>query len=309
MIGRRQVFRVRKCSALRNALGDATRAYRKISDQLKKKKVAMPRIFLTAVLVFGLTRPTLAVVESVDIKAALTSEKTTVALSECSPFNGSTIQGRIDLEDCGILIERDTSSVRGSSDKRSELRARTPYGFSRLIFNRRFSLPVSGMDGGSTGFGWRDGVGISTSIDLFGGDGAATVSTAITLVERLRPTVKPDFGPSILNLDVRAVGLENFSTANVKVFDHDTNELLLTWERDQEPLKPNNGIWFNQNLNFDDRLGHAIRYEFEAEGRIEDGVAHFAAVANLNVPEPSCSHIVAVPCLVCLVMRRKRTIM
>ena len=189
---------------------------------------------------------------------------------------------------------------------REAYRAWTPYGESKIIFNRRLPLPVVGMDGGRQGVTWRDGVGISTSIDLLGGDGAATVSTSISLVERLKPTVRPDFGPAMLHLDVRAVALDNFTTANVKVFDHDTNELLLTWDGNHDPLEPNNGKWFTQELNFVDRLGHAIRHEFEAEGRIEDGVAHFAAIANLNVPEPRSQTLVT-PCLLAFgALRRKR---
>lgn len=257
----------------------------------------MFRPLLTIAVAVWLSKPTLAIVESFNFDATLSSEKTSVPIADCWDFD---LPGRIvtELEDCGISVNR--MSERTGSDFRIHERARTLYGSSSIIFNRRMSLPVRRLD-------WRErlGVGISTSIELLGGDGAATTSTSITLVERLKPTVKPEFGPAILNLDILGEGFDSFSTANVKVFDHDTNELLLSWDKD-DLFEPNNDIWFSQELNFDDRLGHAIRYELEAEGRILDGVARFAAVANLNVPEPEV-HLLVLTSLIALGLLRTRT--
>ena len=246
----------------------------------------MIRTLLATLLALFLSERTLAVVESLDSTATLSSEKTANPFPLCTSASTAKSPERIvtPLEACGVSLERFEDSVPDNSFLRIYERASSPYGWSSITFNRRFPLPVSG-------FGRQDGVGISTSISLnpFGAAtpfaGATSSSTSITLIERLQPTVRPDFGPATLKLGVVGGRPESFSEASVSIFDHDTNELLLSWDMMANPDTAGNG-WYVQELNFDDRLGHAIRYEFQANGRSSQNPASFAAVAFLNVPEP-----------------------
>ena len=128
---------------------------------------------------------------------------------------------------------------------------------------------------------------------------------SFSLVERLQPPTG-DSEPALLSLDLLGDGLDNFSIASAKVFDHDTEELLLSWTDNGEPFEPNNGRWYTQELAFDDRVGHAIRFEFEAVGRTVHRSGWVAAAVFLFVPEPD-SMMLAWPGLLALgALREKR---
>ena len=259
----------------------------------------MARLLLTIAAVLWLAKPTLGIVESVDFQATLNSEKDELAVTQCNRLPQETpIRTVNKLEDCGVSITREQATG-SDSYLRIYDSAQSPYGWSSITFNRRHPLPVWGFDA-------RIGPSISTSISLIPFQGETSISTSISLVERMNPAIRPDDGPAILSLGVHSVGLDNFETASVKVFDHDTNELLLTWDLDDKPLRPNRGFWFRQEFDFDDRVGNAIRYELEVDGSSVGERAYFAAVANLGVPEPGGLVMVSSGLVGLGMLRRKR---
>lgn len=264
----------------------------------------MFRRVLITVIVVCISEPTFAIVESAGFHSTLTSERATTPATRCSTdirHTGFGSQALVtELDDCGISIASEYS-VQDSGDFRLYDRALSQYGFTSILFSRRYAAPLGGIDR------QREGAGIVTGITLIPHEGASAVSTSISLVERLRPTTRDDFGPAILTLDVTGERLDKFSTASVRVFDHDTDELLLSWVHNGEPLEPNNGFWFSQELDFDDRRDHAIRFELEADGRsVRQSQARFAAAAFLNVPEPGSMKLALPILLVFGALREQR---
>lgn len=257
----------------------------------------MRRFILSALIVVCTSESTLAIVESVEFQATITSEKNTRPATDCTG-DSTTRWGVIaELEDCGISVSTHLSE-QNWGDFREFSRARTPYGWTEMLFTRRLTPPLGRSERP------RNGVGIVTSLDIHPGLGAATGSMSFSLVERMLPP-NSDSESAVLSLDLLGEGLDNFSTASVQVFDHDTDELLLSWFENGEPFEPNNGRWYSQELDFEDRVGHAIRFEFEAVGRTVHRSSWLAAAVFLFVPEPSSSQMV-LPILLLGVMRRKR---
>ena len=192
-----------------------------------------------------------------------------------------------DLGKCGVSVQ--TTNALGTNQ------AGTLWGVSRTRLNGGAWLPVGGLAFGSDG-ARGPARAAETTLQSFGG-GSVEANAFVSSVVSAVPTDDPDFGPSNVTLHIRGSGFEHFSTASAKVYDHDTNELLLSWDKSDLPLEPNtispwNGTptFFSQQINFDDRLGHSIRFEYEAMGQagsLDD--ARFQAAVFMWVPEPSSS--------------------
>lgn len=243
----------------------------------------MLRLSFIALLVATMSQSTYAIVEMAEFQVTHISEKEAAVAPRCigkGPHHGFGQDSQpliTTLEDCGR--SKTSSFTTGTTGNLRLFDANvTNYGTTTALFSRRHPLPLGGLEQP------RQGVGTVASVRMIPWHGAADVSTSMSLVERLSER----FGssePAILSLDIRAENLDRFSHANVSVFDHDTNELLLSWNG--EPMEPNNGSWFSQELDFGDRVGHAIRFEFEADGRSTHGTSSLAAAVYLNVPEPT----------------------
>lgn len=145
--------------------------------------------------------------------------------------------------------------------------------------------------------------------------GLVTADVFVSSVISVRPTDDPDYGPSSITLRARGTNLHQFSKASVKVFDHDTNELLLSIDKDDLPVHtetnssyPPHPEFVFQEINFDDRLGHSLRFEYEVTGEATGGYrsdAYFQAYASMWVPEPSSSSL-ALFCMLPIAALRKR---
>lgn len=257
----------------------------------------MLRLFPIALFVGSISQPVLAIVESLEFESVITSEKNTIPWIGCAEDTTTHSGWVTPLEDCGIAIE-DELSWENRGDFRRSRKVRTEYGWSEMLFTRRTTPPLGRTERP------RRGVGIVTSLDIHPGVGAATGSMSYTLVERLQaPSVESE--KALLSLDLLGESLDNFSTASVKIYDHDTDELLLSWTENGEPFEINNGQWYTQELDFADRVGHAIRVEFDAVGRTTHRSSWLAAAVFLYVPEPD-SGLLAAPGLLGLGLLRNK---
>lgn len=104
-------------------------------------------------------------------------------------------------EECGASIE--------VNEWVSDVRAATQHGRTWVRFNR--NRPVVGS-------------GLAASTASINHGGRLSAEAKIVSIQRPRTTLG-------LNLRVAATNSENFEVANVNVFDHNTDELLLAWKR------------------------------------------------------------------------------
>ena len=255
----------------------------------------MVRIVLCSAIIAAISQPTFAVVESMAYHATLSSEINEVRTQLCDQARVSESTGPrtvTELEDCGLSMSSEfstenTNSIRLFDD------AGTSYGLSKIISIRQ---------------GWgHHTASIATSVNLKSVGGKVAADTSMSVVERLQPPWE-EFEGARLTLFVWTEGIENYSTARVRVFDHDTNELLLTWELGDdltETETESDFMFSTQELNFEDRIGNAIRYELDVEGSLVRGSASFLGSAFLVVPEPA-SHSLFMLGLFGLVGSRKK---
>ncbi len=261
----------------------------------------MPRSVLILIVVASLPCSSHAIVESVSFRSTLQSVRDTEPASRCYAltrhhgFDSRPV--KTELDDCGFLV---TSQYHRAESGNFRLydELGTRYGVTGALFSRRLPMPLGFTERP------RHGMGIVSTFSMIPLEGAAEGAVSMAVVERL-PAPKVDFSPVILSLDVRGEGLEDFNTASVNVFNHDTNELLLSWENDGTPLEMNNGLWFAQEIDFDEHLGDAIRFEFEADGRTVQGTSRLSAAVFINIPEPHALAL-ALPLLLPLGLLRRR---
>ena len=228
----------------------------------------------------------------------VTSQSITEPLIDCPRFPRLT-------DNCSTSSEISVLSAGGT------LQARTANGISRIRGNWGPYLLVGGLVGA-------DGTqGAAQAVDtlLLPRRGLVSASAFVSSVISATPTDDPDFGPSTVTLHARGSNLDQFSTAVARVFDHDTNELLLTIDKSDLPPDPNAGRgrtppldFVSTQINFDNRLGHSIRFEYEVDGEATgelSGDAYFQAAAFLFVPEPPSGSIAVLGLLPVTAMRRR----
>lgn len=259
----------------------------------------MIRLLLISVFVTAITQPALAVIESAVLRSTITSDPADGPASECVRSviitDGSPLI--TDLDDCGSLGTGgpggDPSNFRLQDNIYSSPRA------ASVLFTRRAPLPLGGL-------GRRiDGTGTLSQVRLFPINESPEVAMSMSFVERLPARVSET--PATLSLSVRGDNLSDFSFADIKVFDHDTDELLISWNLDDLPIEPNNGIWYQQEISFADRMGHAIRYEYESVGQATTGASLLAAT-YLNLPEPHGVILLMPGILLLGLLRKRRTV-
>ena len=261
----------------------------------------MSRCMFIVVIFACICSPAFAIVESLELQTTLVAEQHLSPTSACSSRAGMNVRPEqpvvTELENCGISMTVDHLLENGGDFRYTGL-ATSPYGRSSLLLSRRFPLPVQGL---GHLFG---GPGLLVTQNLLSSNGAAAGSTSFSHVERV-PAPRVDFESATLALGLKGEGLEHLSVATANVFDHDTGELLLSWTG--EPLELNFGEWYLQEVDFTDRVGHAIRFEFEATGRTVGTPSRITAVTMLQVPEPGAQHLV-MPILLALGAFRRRRI-
>lgn len=217
----------------------------------------MLRCVLTTFAVISLQQSALS--EVLDFHANLASEKidfptqTDCLYEDLRVFRRTDEVIRTDLGDCGWSVE--------PLGLAADSLAVTAYGRSRLRVGG-FSQPGNG-------------VGASTTLQAAGGK----VSASARMVVVRRPRTAES-----VSLRVFGNGLNHFETASAKVFDHDSNELLLSWF--QGGLKES--LPYRETLNLEEQLGRAFRFEYEVDGQTLHGEeAFFFATMSVQVPEPS----------------------
>lgn len=143
---------------------------------------------------------------------------------------------------------------------------------------------------------------LASKLELLAGEGEASGAVSFSIVERLLAP-KVDIPSAMLSLAIKGEGFHNLSVANVRVYDHDTDELLLRWSG--EEIEPNYFDYYVQEFDFMDRIGHAIRFDFDVAGATTQMSSRLTAAVFLNVPEPN-GVALAIPSLVIAGSLRRR---
>lgn len=201
-----------------------------------------------------------------------------------------------ELDDCGTLFTHGTRV--NQDDFRLSDRLLAGPGVASVLFTRRAPLPLSGLEQPIKG------TGALSVFQLASFNESTEVSTSMSFIERL-PARESEI-PATLSLSVRGQNLSELSFADIKVFDHDTDELLISWNLDDLPITSNNGSWYQQEINFNNRMGHAIRYEFEAIAQTRRDVT-LQAATYLNLPEPYAATLFIPGMIMLGLLRTRRT--
>lgn len=138
---------------------------------------------------------------------------------------------------------------------------------------------------------WRNRGGIVLTANLTSRGGA--VSTTLDLVAIEKPR-------TIEALTITTNASPSFDTADFRVFDDNTNELL--WEWDKSVEEP--GL-FALSFVGEEQFNRAFRFEYEVDGTIDQGTATYAAFATFVIPEPD-SNVLAAFWLLPIAAFRKR---
>lgn len=253
-----------------------------------------------------LVAPLLAGVESFEYQAELRSERTTEP-PWLAPTYGLPRSGVTYLEGGdGIAVTSASSSSRLSNMREV---AHSGYGRAFMhVVRRRGGYSSMLPPDGQLSYG--GSLSLIGKMELLAGAGKASGDVAFSIVERILPP-GIELESATLTLALQGEGIHNLSAASVNVFDHDTNELLLSW--DGEPIEPNYFIAYRnehsyvQNFDFLDRVGHAIRFDFHVAGETTHMSSRVRAAVFLNIPEPGGATL-ALPslCIAGLVRRRRR---